>query len=238
MAEVVGVMANRIIWTHLRPNRKARFACLGAAVLVLLGIPLRAEGPRTVVFFGDSITAGYGLADPAEQAYPALVAKRIAAAGIPWRVSNAGLSGETTAGGLRRIDWVLRQPADLVVLALGGNDGLRGVPPPETAANLRGIIGRIRARRPGAGIVLAGMLMPDSMGADYARQFASVFGDVAREERVGLIPFLLEGVGGRPELNQADGIHPNAAGHAAVAETVWRALRPLHSPPAPPAHAP
>lgn len=238
MAAVVGVMADRIIWTHLRPNRKARFACLGAAALALLGVPLRAQGPRTVVFFGDSITAGYGLADPAAQAYPALVARKIASAGLSWRVTNAGLSGETTAGGLRRIDWVLKQPADLVVLALGGNDGLRGVPPAETSANLRGIIGRIRARRPGAGIVLAGMLMPDSMGADYARQYASAFREVAREERVSLIPFLLEGVGGRPELNQADGIHPTAAGHAVVAETVWRALQPMLSPPPSPAHAP
>ena len=179
------------------------------------------------MFFGDSLTAGYGLDDPAAEAYPALIGQKIAAARLPWRIVNAGLSGETTAGGLRRIDWVLRRPADIFVLALGGNDGLRGVPTEETSANLKAIIARVRARQPAARIVIAGMQMPANMGADYARAFAAVFPAVAHGTDAILIPFLLDGVGGRPELNQADGIHPTAAGHVIVAGTVWGVLRPL-----------
>ena len=140
---------------------------------------------------------------------------------------NAGVSGETSAGGERRIDWVLQQPVDLLVLELGANDGLRGIDPAVTEANLRAIIGRVHASHPSARVVLAGMRMPPSLGEDYERAFAAIFPAVAREEHVALIPFLLEGVGGRPELNQADGMHPTAAGDAVVAETVWRVLRPL-----------
>jgi len=186
-----------------------------------------ASQPKTVVFFGDSLTYGLGLEDPATQAYPALIGQKIAAAHLPWQIVNAGLSGDTTAAGLRRIAWVLRRPIDLFVLALGANDGLRGIDPAITRDNLRGIIARVRARDPEATIVLAGMRMPPSMGADYAAAYAAVFPQVAREERVVLIPFLLEDVAGRPELNGPDNVHPNAAGHRLVAATVWQVLRPL-----------
>ena len=175
-------------------NSKTQFAAFRwlALALVLAG-PLRAEADRTIVFFGDSLTAGYGLADPAAEAYPAVIEQKIAAARLPWRVVNAGLSGETVAGGLRRVDWILRQPVDLFVLALGANDGLRGIAPEETASGLRAIIGRVRARYPSAQIVLAGMRMPDNMGPDYTRAFDEIFPAVAREEHTALIPFLLDG---------------------------------------------
>ena len=181
--------------------------------------------PRTIVFFGDSLTAGYGL-DPAE-AFPAVIQQKLNAAGRPWRVVNAGLSGETTAGGLRRLDWVLRQPVDIFVLELGGNDGLRGIPLETSRANLQGMIERIRVRHPRVVIVLAGMQIPTNLGPDYTRQFAAMFPDLAEKNRTVLIPFLLEGVGGVPGLNQADGLHPNSAGHCLIAETVWQAIKEL-----------
>lgn len=181
----------------------------------------------TIVFFGDSLTAGYGLDDPASEAYPALIGKMITDAGLPGRVVNAGLSGETTAGGLRRVDWILRQPIDVFVLALGGNDGLRGIEPAVTRANLQGIIDKVRAKYPAAKIVLAGMQMPPAMGPDYAREFGAIYPDLAAKNHLPLIPFLLAGVGGRPELNQPDHIHPTAAGAVIVANNVWQVLRPL-----------
>ena len=183
--------------------------------------------PRTILFFGDSLTAGYGLADPASETYPALVQEKITAARLGWRVVNAGLSGETTAAGLRRIDWILRQPVDLFVLALGANDGLRGLDPALAQKNLQQIFDRVRAKYPKTKLVLAGMQLPPAMGADYSRAFEKIFPDLAAKNDATLIPFLLEGVGGRPALNQADAIHPTAAGNAVVAETVWKTLRPL-----------
>jgi len=195
--------------------------------LTLAAAGLGAGEPRTLVFFGDSLTAGYGLDDPASEAYPALVQQKIDAAHLPWRVINAGLSGETTAGGLRRVEWTLRQPADVFVLALGANDGLRGIEPAVSRANLQGIINRVRARCPAAVIVLAGMQMPPTMGESYAREFAAIYSEVARENQLALIPFLLAGVGDQAELNQPDGIHPTAEGAARVAENVWQALHPL-----------
>ena len=183
--------------------------------------------PRTIVFFGDSLTAGYGLADPSAEAYPALIQERIEADKLDWRVVNAGLSGETTAGGLRRVDWILRQHFDIFVLALGGNDGLRGIDPALSRDNLQKIVDRVRAKNPQVKIVLAGMQMPAAMGRDYAQQFERVFPAVAEKNGVPLVPFLLEGVGGRIDLNQADRIHPTARGHAIMAETVWKVLRPL-----------
>lgn len=182
---------------------------------------------KTVVFFGDSLTAGHGLEDPTDDAYPALIQKKIEAAGLKWRVVNAGLSGETSAAGLRRVDWILRQPIDLFVLALGANDGLRGIDPAVTRTNLQGIIDKVRAKYPGATILLAGMMLPPSMGENYARSFREVFPALAQKNGLPFVPFLLEGVGGVPELNQADGIHPTPRGHAMVAETVWKVLKPL-----------
>lgn len=191
----------------------------------LLALTSGAAELRTLVFFGDSLTAGYGI-DPAE-AFPALIQRKIDAAGKPWRVINAGLSGETTAGGRRRIDWILRQHVDLLVLELGGNDGLRGIPLTETRANLQAMIDRIRAANPNVSIVLAGMQIPVNMGPDYTRDFSRIFPELAAENHLLLIPFLLEGVGGIPELNQADGIHPTVEGHRIVADNVWKALSPL-----------
>ena len=195
--------------------------------LALAAGSLRAAEPRTLVFFGDSLTAGYGLDDPASEAYPALIQEKIDAAKLPWRVVNAGLSGETTAGGLRRVEWVLRQPADLFVLELGANDGLRGIEPAVTQVNLQAIIDRVRAKYPAARIVLVGMQMPPTMGEDYTRAFAAMYPAVALKNHLTLVPFLLEGIGGRAEFNQPDGLHPTARGHELVAETVWKVLQPL-----------
>jgi acyl-CoA thioesterase I len=206
------------------------FGCL----VCFVGHPLAAESSpigksetHNVVFFGDSLTEGYGLDDPASESYPAVIQKKIDDAHLPWRVVNAGLSGETSAGGLRRVDWILRQPIDVFVLALGSNDGLRGIEPAVTSANLQGIIDRVRAKNPATKIVLAGMMLPPDMGEDYTREFSALFSTLARKNGVAFVPFLLEGVGGRPELNQSDGKHPTPEGHAKVAETVWRILRPL-----------
>ncbi len=191
--------------------------------------PTRAE-PRTIVFFGDSLTAGYGLEDPATDAYPALIRKKIDAAHLPWRVVNAGLSGETTSGGARRIDWILRQPIDVFVLALGGNDGLRGIEPGISRAGLARIMDRVREKYPSAQLVVAGMMMPPMLGADYTREFSALYPDLAKKYSATLIPFLLAGVGGNPALNQEDQIHPTPQGHAVVAETVWQAIQPLLTP--------
>jgi len=185
------------------------------------------ESLKNIVFFGDSLTAGYGLDDPTAESYPALIEQQIAAAHLPYRVVNAGLSGETSAGGLRRADWVLRQSVDIFVLALGANDGLRGIDPAVTKANLQAIIDRVRAKHPSAKIVLVGMMMPTSMGEDYTKSFAAIFPRLAETNHLPLVPFLLAGVGGNESLNQADHIHPTARGHAIVAENVWAILHPL-----------
>ena len=195
------------------------------ALLVLAVPALATADVRTLVFFGDSLTAGLGV-DP-DQAYPALIQRKIDAAHLAWRVVNAGLSGDTTAGGLRRLEWVLRQPMDLIVVELGANDGLRGLKPEVTRANLQLIIDRIRTLRPGTRIVLAGMQLPTNLGADYTGKFAAIYPDLAKRNDLPLIPFLLEGVGGHPELNQGDGMHPTPAGHERVADNVWKVLAPL-----------
>jgi len=187
-----------------------------------------AEGDarRTILFFGDSLTAGYGLENHLVDAFPGVLQAKIDREGLAYRVVNAGLSGDTTAGGLRRIDWVLRQPVDIFILELGGNDGLRGLPLATARANLEAIMQRVRARNPQVRIVLAGMQLPTSMGP-YAEAFARLFPDLAAAAGVELIPFLLEGVGGVPELNLPDGIHPTVEGHRRIAEVVWPHLRPL-----------
>ncbi len=215
-------------------SRRGRRGRPALAALCLLGslvfaTPTAAAGPRSIVFFGDSLTAGYGLEDPAAEAFPAVIQAKIDEARLPWRVVNAGLSGETSAGGLRRVDWILRQPVDVFVLELGGNDGLRGIPPESTAANLQAIIDRVRAKYPSARIVLAGIAAPPNMGADFTRAFAAIFPALAERNHLPLIPFLLDRVAARPEFNQPDGMHPNVRGHALVAETVWAVLQPLLS---------
>jgi len=178
---------------------------------------------KRIVILGDSITAGYGL-DPKE-AYPALIQEKITAAGLPYTITNAGVSGDTTAGGLRRVAWAMGQGADVLIIALGGNDGLRGIPPEETQKNLLGIIETARTRNPEIRVLLAGMQMPDNMGADFIARFKAVFPDVAKESGATLIPFLLEDIGGDESLNQPDGIHPTAEGQAVVADNVWKILR-------------
>src|SRR5580693_631438 len=181
-----------------RRSGLVRIAIAAAAFLLGAAAPalLSAEAPssRTIVFFGDSLTAGYGLSDPETQSYPALIQTKIDALHLPWHVVNAGLSGETSAGGLRRIDWVLRQRVDVFVLELGANDGLRGTAPAATQGNLQAIIDRVRAARPEARIVLAGMKMPPSMGAEYAAAYDAVFPALAAKNGLLLIPFLLDGV--------------------------------------------
>ena len=180
----------------------------------------------TIVVFGDSLSAGYGLDDPIALSFPGLLQEKIDAANLGYRVVNAGLSGETSAGGLRRIDWILRQPIDIFILELGGNDGLRGLPVETLRDNLRRILDKVRAKNPETKIVIAGMQMPRSMGG-YAQEFEAVFPALADEYDATLIPFLLDGVGGVAEMNLPDGVHPTAAGHARLAETVWEHLRPL-----------
>lgn len=193
---------------------------------MMLAVAAAAAEPKTLLFYGDSLTAGYGI-DPSD-AYPALIQQRLDERQPgKWRVVNAGLSGETTAGGLRRLDWILRQSVDIFVLELGGNDGLRGTPPAVTEANLQVMIDRIRAKNPQILIVLTGLQIPTNMGPDYSTAFAEIFPRLAEANQVPLIPFLLEGVGGVPELNLPDGIHPTVEGHRIVAETVWQTLAPL-----------
>ncbi len=219
--------------------RYVRSALRNVPLLVCMLTPLYAVDTKNVVFFGDSLTAGYGLESAATDAYPALIQQKIDELGagqpdsptaVRWHVVNAGLSGETTAGGSRRIDWVLRQSADVFVLALGGNDGLRGIDPAVSQKNLQSIIDRVLARYPAAKIVIAGMMMPPSMGEDYARAFGAMYPALAAKNRLTLIPFLLKDVGGHADLNQGDGIHPTPAGHAVVAATIWPLIRQLLTP--------
>lgn len=186
-----------------------------------------AETPNrpTVVVLGDSLAAGYGL--ELSEAFPALVQKKIDAAGLKFSVVNAGLSGDTSAGGLRRIDWLLKRRVDVLVLELGGNDGLRGIPAASTKTNLQAIIERTKQKYPQAQVVIAGMQMPPNMGEEYNSAFRRIFPDLATANRAALIPFLLEGVGGKPELNLPDQIHPTAEGHRIVAENVWKVLKPV-----------
>lgn len=186
---------------------------------------LGAAEPRTLVFLGDSITAGYGLDNPGAEAYPALIQEKIRAASLPWRVVNAGVSGDTTAGGLRRLDWILRQQVDVLVVALGGNDGLRGIDPKVTRDNLQAIIDRARLKQPAIRIVLVGMQMPANMSEEFARRYREIFPELAARNQTPLVPFLLEGVGAVPELNQPDLIHPTARGQSVIAGTVWTYLR-------------
>ena len=177
----------------------------------------------SIIFFGNSLSAGYGL--ESEESFPALIQDRLDSLGYAYEVVNAGVSGETTSGGLARIDWVLNQPIDIFVLELGGNDGLRGIDPVQTRRNLQAIIDKVRDTYTGAGSILSGMMVPPNMGPDYSEAFSRIYPELARENDIALIPFLLEGVGGEAELNQPDGIHPNAEGAKIVAENVWKVLK-------------
>jgi len=178
---------------------------------------------KTILFFGDSLTAGYGLDDHSE-AFPGVIKARIDSLKLPYDVINSGVSGETTSGGLGRIDWILKQRVDIFMLELGANDGLRGIPIQQSESNLQTIIDKVKAKYPQAKIVLLGMQIPPNMGAVYTHDFKNIFPALAAKNHLPLVPFLLAGVAGDPKLNQADGIHPTAAGAKIAAENVWKIL--------------
>lgn len=183
---------------------------------------------KTIIFFGNSLTAGYGLSP--SQAFPAIIQRKIDSLGLPYQVVNAGVSGETSAGGKTRIDWILRQPVDIFVLELGANDGLRGIPLSETRKNLQEIVDKVKSKNPDTKLVFAGMQIPPNMGQDYTTEFKNIYTDLAAKNDMALVPFLLEGVGGEPGMNLEDGIHPNEVGHQIVAMNLWRQLEKLLEP--------
>lgn len=183
------------------------------------------ESKPTILFFGNSLTAGYGIEE--DEAFPALIGDRLDSLGYEYRIINGGLSGETTAGGLSRLDWFLEEEPEIFVLELGGNDGLRGIALEETQKNLKAIINMVQQKYPDTKILLAGMQIPPNMGQEYTQQFREIYPQVAEKSSVTLIPFLLEGVAGDPDLNLKDGIHPTEEGHKIVLENVWPYLKPL-----------
>jgi acyl-CoA thioesterase-1 len=180
-------------------------------------------GSKTILFFGNSLTAGYGL--ETEESFPSLIQNKLDSLDLDYEVINAGLSGETTSGGKNRLEWVLNQKVDVFVLELGANDGLRGVPLSETKMNLQAIIDMVRQKNEDTKIILAGMMIPPNMGQDYTAEFQTIFPDLAKQNEIRLIPFLLDGVAGNSELNLEDGIHPTAEGQKIVAHNVWTVLK-------------
>lgn len=180
---------------------------------------------KQILFFGDSLTAGYGLKDPSE-GFVGVIQERLDSLELDYKAVNAGVSGETSSGGNDRIDWILAQNTiDIFILELGANDGLRGIKTEETIKNLRAIFDKVKAKFPDAKLVLAGMLAPPNMGGDFTEKFAAIFPNLAKEYNAAFIPFLLEGVGGIPELNLRDGIHPTPEGHQILADNVWEILK-------------
>lgn len=219
------LLAVKSIRIHLRYGL-ALVAFIGSALFAMHSASAANEqATKTILVLGDSLSAGYGV-DPS-QAFPALLQEKIAAAHLPYKIVNAGVSGDTSAGGLRRLQWLLRQPVSILLLELGGNDGLRGLALETTRTNLQHIIDETRRKYPAAKVLIAGMQMPPNLGPDYVNQFAELFPDIAKTNRAVLIPFLLQDVGGRPDLNQADQIHPTPEGHAIVANNVWKVLEPM-----------
>jgi acyl-CoA thioesterase-1 len=194
-------------------------------LFIALTLLFQVPASKTILFFGDSLTAGYGLST--EEAFPALVGTVLNKQNIKVKIVNAGLSGETSAGGLSRIDWVLKQPVDVFVLELGANDGLRGLPLDQTRKNLQAIIDKVRAKYPDIKIVLAGMMVPPNMGKAYTDEFKSIYPELAKKNKVTLMPFLLDGVAGDEKLNLPDGIHPNTEGHKIVAANLAKVIEPL-----------
>lgn len=214
--------------TRLQPQTFAAAWCLMAALFLAVASIAAESARRTIVVLGDSIAAGNGV--DLSESFPSVIQDRIREKGWPYEVVNAGVSGDTTAGGVRRMPWLLKRNMQFLVIELGGNDGLRGISPDETRANLEKIIALARERYPEVRIVVCGMQMPQNMGESYNRRFREIFSEVARTQKTALVPFLLEGVGGRAELNQTDRIHPNPAGHRIVASNVWSVLAPLLQP--------
>ena len=181
---------------------------------------------KTILIFGDSLTAGYGLED-VNDAFPAIIQTNVDSLSLDYTIINSGVSGETTAGGKSRIDWVLNQPIDVFILELGANDGLRGIPLTETRENLQAIIDAVLKKNAETKIILAGMQLPPNMGPEYITEFKTIFPDLAKKNELYLIPFLLKDVGGIAELNQEDGIHPTVEGHKVLAKNVWTVLEPI-----------
>jgi acyl-CoA thioesterase I len=205
-------------------GKKSSDNSIGDTVVVKTDTITTNMANKTILFFGDSLTAGYGLDDPS-QAFPGVIKAIIDSLKLPYNVVNAGVSGETSAGGLARIDWILKQKVDAFMLELGANDGLRGTPISETTSNLQAIIDKVKAKYPNAKIILLGMQVPPSMGQTYVLDFKNIFPVLAAKNNLPLVPFLLDGVGGDPKLNQADGIHPTAQGAKIVALNVWKVLK-------------
>ena len=194
-------------------------------LFLLIAGAVHAQESKTILIFGDSITAGLGV--DISQAFPAVLQEKIDSLGLSYDVINGGLSGETSAGGLRRIDWVLQRKVDIMVLELGGNDGLRGIDLSSTKQNLQQIIEKAKAKYPEMEIILAGMQVPPNLGIEYTSEFRNLYPVLAEQNDLKLIPLLLDNVGGYDEYMQADGIHPNAKGHRIVAETIWEVLQPV-----------
>ncbi len=211
--------------TRTQLTRNLQIIFLALCFVIVRGLSMAAPTPGIILFLGDSITAGYGL--DLEQAFPALIQEKIDAKRWNFKVVNAGQSGDTSAGGLNRLEWLLKNRVDVLVLELGANDGLRGLPAETTRKNLQAIIDRTKGKYPEAKVIMAGMKVPPNMGGDYGRKFEAVFGDLAKKNKAVLIPFVLEGVGGSRELNLGDGIHPTAKGHEIVAANVWKVLEPV-----------
>ncbi len=202
-----------------------RFFTIFVILFLITPVIYGQDTPKRILFFGDSITAGHGI-DKAN-AFPALIQQKIDSLDWNFKAVNAGLSGETSAGGLRRVDWMLRQPVSVFVLELGGNDALRGIDLSVTKKNLQKIIDKVEAKYPQARIVIAGMQVPPNLGPEYTEQFKKMYPELAEKNDAALIPFLLEDVGRNPERMQGDGIHPNAKGHKVVADIVWDILKPI-----------
>ena len=213
------------IGKQLTASRKSLMSVGLLLLATFIAGAVQTTAPRVILILGNSITAGYGL-EP-DESFPALVQKKVDAQGWNFKVINAGQSGDTSASGLARLDWLLKNRVDVLVLELGGNDGLRGLPVETTRKNLQAIIDRTKQKYPEAKVIIAGMRVPPNMGRDYGQRFEAIFRDVAKRNRAVLIPFVLEGVGGMRELNLPDGIHPTAKGHEIVAQNVWKALEPV-----------
>ncbi len=201
---------------------KLKVFCL--LIFTLFFSQAMAQESKTILFFGDSITAGYGI--DSYDAFPALIQEKLDQSGYNYRAVNAGLSGETSAGGVRRVDWILQQKVDIFVLELGGNDGLRGIDPADTKRNLQGIMDRVWETYPDVIMVLTGMEAPPNMGEAYTTAFRSIYRELADENDVIFMPFILEGVAGDPDLNLPDGIHPTEEGHEIVARNIWSLIEP------------
>jgi acyl-CoA thioesterase-1 len=217
----------RIFATLKQLGAMGSFMCRAwiASMLLVLLAGAAQQNSGVILFLGDSITAGYGL-EPS-QAFPALIQEKIDARGWRFKAVNAGQSGDTSAGAMDRLNWLLKNRVDVLVLELGGNDGLRGLPVESTRKNLQSIIDRTKERYPSVRVVIAGIKVPPNMGRAYGEKFAAIFADLARKNQAPLIPFVLEGVGGVPALNLPDGIHPTAKGQEIVAATVWKTLEPV-----------